>query len=201
MSEHILEVENLCVSATTKKGDLIPIVRDISFCIEPGKVIALIGESGSGKTTVSHACLGFARAGLKITGGMVKLVGEEVLKCSLSELQTLRGVNISYVAQSAAAAFNSALTIDTQVVEIPLINNLFSRDVAKQKAVALYAQLDLPQADTIGSRYPHQVSGGQLQRLMAAMAMICDPKLLILDEPTTALDVTTQIEAGSGKRA
>ncbi len=194
MSEYILEVENLSVSAVSRKGELLPIVKNISFCIEPGKVIALIGESGSGKTTVSHACLGFARAGLKITAGMVKLAGEEVLKCTLSELQTLRGVNISYVAQSAVAAFNSALTIDTQVIEIPLIKNLFSRDIAKQKAVALYAQMDLPEPDTIGSRYPHQVSGGQLQRLMAAMAMICDPKLLILDEPTTALDVTTQIE-------
>ncbi len=194
MSEYILEVENLCVSAISKKGGLSPIVKDISFCVEPGKVTALIGESGSGKTTVSHACLGFARAGLKISGGMVRLAGEEVLKCTLSELQTLRGVNISYVAQSAAAAFNSALTIDTQVIEIPLIKNLFSRDIAKQKAVALYGQMDLPEPETIGSRYPHQVSGGQLQRLMAAMAMICDPKLLILDEPTTALDVTTQIE-------
>ena len=194
MSEYILEVENLCVSAISKKGELSPIVKNISFRIEPGKVIALIGESGSGKTTVSHACLGFARAGLKISGGMVRLAGEEVLKCTLSELQTLRGVNISYVAQSATAAFNSALTIDTQVIEIPLIKNLFTRDIAKQKAVALYAQMDLPEPETIGSRYPHQVSGGQLQRLMAAMAMICDPKLLILDEPTTALDVTTQIE-------
>jgi peptide/nickel transport system ATP-binding protein len=194
MSENILEVENLSVSAISKKGELTPIVKNISFDIAPGKVIALIGESGSGKTTVSHACLGFARAGLKITGGMVRLAGEEVLKCSLSELQTLRGVNISYVAQSAAAAFNSALTVDYQVIEIPLIKSLFSRDIAKQKAVALYAQLDLPQPESIGSRYPHQVSGGQLQRLMAAMAMICDPKLLILDEPTTALDVTTQIE-------
>ncbi|MCP4334607.1 MAG: ABC transporter ATP-binding protein [Gammaproteobacteria bacterium] len=194
MSEYILEVENLCVSAISKKGGLSPIVKNISFRIEPGKVIALIGESGSGKTTVSHACLGFARAGLKISGGMVRLAGEEVLKCTLNELQTLRGVNISYVAQSAAAAFNSALTIDTQVIEIPLIKNLFSRDIAKQKAVALYGQMDLPNPETIGSRYPHQVSGGQLQRLMAAMAMICDPKLLILDEPTTALDVTTQIE-------
>jgi len=194
MSEYILEVENLCVSAISKKGALSPIVKNISFRIEPGKVIALIGESGSGKTTVSHACLGFARAGLRISGGMIRLAGEEVLKCTLNELQTLRGINISYVAQSAAAAFNSALTIDTQVIEIPLIKNLFSRDIAKQKAVALYGQMDLPDPETIGSRYPHQVSGGQLQRLMAAMAMICDPKLLILDEPTTALDVTTQIE-------
>jgi len=194
VTEKILQVERLCVSAQSKRGVLTPIVKDISFSIDPGKVIALIGESGSGKTTVSHACLGFARAGLKITGGKVTLAGEEVLKCTLKELQTLRGVNISYVAQSAAASFNSALTLDTQVIEIPLIKKLFSRDMARQKATALYAQLDLPDPESIGHRYPHQVSGGQLQRMMAAMAMICDPKLLILDEPTTALDVTTQIE-------
>ena len=194
MHNDILQVRNLCVDAVPRKGKPFAIVNDISFSVEPGKVVALIGESGSGKTTISLACMAYAKPGCVITSGSVELDGMKMLELNQSEKQLARGVNISYVAQSAAASFNSALTINRQVTEIPVIKNLMSREEAEKKAIELYRQLDLPDPENIGKRYPHQVSGGQLQRLMAAMAMICDPKLLILDEPTTALDVTTQIE-------
>jgi len=194
MKKPLLRVQNLSVCVKDKKDNDHKIVDNITFDINPGKVIALIGESGSGKTTISLSCMGYARPGCFITEGLVELGDENVLNKSLKELQTLRGKEITYVAQSAAASFNGAMTINSQVTEIPIITKSMSRDEALKKAEKLYKALELPNPSSIGSRYPHQVSGGQLQRLMAAMAMISDPKLLILDEPTTALDVTTQIE-------
>lgn len=194
MKKPLLRVQNLSVCVKDKKDNDHKIVDNITFDINPGKVIALIGESGSGKTTISLSCMGYARPGCFITDGLVELGDENVLNKSLKELQTLRGKEITYVAQSAAASFNGAMTINSQVTEIPIITKSMSRDEALKKAEKLYKALELPNPSSIGSRYPHQVSGGQLQRLMAAMAMISDPKLLILDEPTTALDVTTQIE-------
>lgn len=194
MNDPLLKVRNLDVSVRDKKGHEFKIVDGISFDVNPGEVIALIGESGSGKTTISLGCMGYTRPGCYITSGSVMLGDQDVLKKSLSDLQKLRGQDITYVAQSAAASFNGAMTIDAQVTEIPVITGTMTRQDALAKAARLYSDLELPNPDTIGARYPHQVSGGQLQRLMAAMAMISDPRLLILDEPTTALDVTTQIE-------
>ena len=194
MVKSLLKVKNLSVCVKDKQDNQNKIVDNISFDIKPGEVIALIGESGSGKTTISLSCMGYARPGCFITDGEVRLDEESVLKKSLKELQTLRGKEITYVAQSAAASFNGAMTINAQVTEIPIITKAMTKEEALNKAKNLYKELELPNPDTIGLRYPHQVSGGQLQRLMAAMAMISDPKLLILDEPTTALDVTTQIE-------
>ena len=194
MTEPLLKVRNLEVSVRDKKGAEFKIVDDISFDVQPGEVIALIGESGSGKTTISLGCMGYTRPGCHITGGAVHLAETSVLEQSLPKLQELRGKRITYVAQSAAASFNGAMTIDAQVTEIPVITGAMSREDALAKAAQLYKDLELPDPENIGKRYPHQVSGGQLQRLMAAMAMISDPSLLILDEPTTALDVTTQIE-------
>ena len=194
MTGNVLDIKNLSVDAVSRRGERTPIVEDISLSVAPGKVVALIGESGSGKTTISLGCLGYTRPGCGFKGGEILLDGQDVLQLDLVGRQQMRGVNISYVAQSAAASFNGALSINRQVTEIPLIRHLMSREDATNKAVALYGELDLPSPETIGQRYPHQVSGGQLQRLMAAMAMMCSPRLLILDEPTTALDVTTQIE-------
>ncbi|MEP4926198.1 MAG: ABC transporter ATP-binding protein [Hyphomicrobiales bacterium] len=194
MTEPLLKVRDFDVSVRDKKGHEFKIVDGISFDVQPGEVIALIGESGSGKTTISLGCMGYTRPGCHITSGSVTLDGQNVLEQSLADLQKLRGNDITYVAQSAAASFNSAMTIDAQVTEIPVITGSMTRPDALAKAAKLYAALELPDPETIGSRYPHQVSGGQLQRLMAAMAMISDPRFLILDEPTTALDVTTQIE-------
>ncbi len=194
MTGNVIDVKNLSIDAIAKRGERTPIVQNVSFSVAPGRVVALIGESGSGKTTISLACLGYTRPGCAFKGGEILLDGTDVLQLDLAGRRQVRGVDISYVAQSAAASFNSALSINRQVTEVPQIRNLMSQDDATRKAAALYGELDLPSPETIGRRYPHQVSGGQLQRLMAAMAMMCSPKLLILDEPTTALDVTTQID-------
>ncbi|MET3918362.1 peptide/nickel transport system ATP-binding protein [Variovorax sp. OAS795] len=170
------------------------LVDNLSFSVQPGEVLALIGESGSGKTTTALALMGYARSGCRIAGGRVQIGDTDVLALDAARQRSLRGRTVSYIAQSAAASFNPSRTIMDQVVEPTVIHGLCKREEAEAKAVQLFRELALPDPDNIGSRYPHQVSGGQLQRLMAAMALIGDPDLVILDEPTTALDVTTQIE-------
>lgn len=190
----ILQVQDLCVDAVDRHGKTIEIVNNINFSVAAGEVIALIGESGSGKTTISLATMGYSRPGCQIRKGKVILQGQNLLSLNASQIQATRGSDIAYIAQSAASAFNRALTIGTQVTEIAVLKGLMTRQQADQRAKSLYSQLGLPNPETIGKLYPHQVSGGQLQRLMAAMAMMCRPKLLLMDEPTTALDVTTQIE-------
>lgn len=182
-------VEGLHITA----GDQ-TLVDHLSFTIQPGEVLALIGESGSGKTTTALALMGYTRRGCTISGGSVRIGDIDVLGMSAAEQRALRGRRMSYIAQSAAASFDPSRTIMDQVVEPTCIHGMMPRAEAEAKAVQLFRELALPNADTIGQRYPHQVSGGQLQRLMAAMALITDPDVVILDEPTTALDVTTQIE-------
>ncbi|CAN7638356.1 ABC transporter ATP-binding protein [Variovorax sp. LjRoot178] len=178
---------SICAGANT-------LVDSLSFSVQPGEVLALIGESGSGKTTTALALMGYARHGCRISAGRVQIGGTDVLALDAAQQRALRGRTVSYIAQSAAASFNPSRTIMDQVVEPTVIHGLCKRAEAEAKAVQLFRELALPDPETIGARYPHQVSGGQLQRLMAAMALIGDPELVILDEPTTALDVTTQIE-------
>ncbi|HSI57319.1 MAG TPA: ABC transporter ATP-binding protein [Ideonella sp.] len=189
-----VEVRGLRIVVRAPGGGEQPIVKDLDFAIAPGEVLALIGESGSGKTTTALALMGYARHGCRIAAGSVRIGEIDVLSLPPPAQRRLRGRTVSYIAQSAAASFNPSRTIMNQVVEAALIHGVMPRPEAEQKAVTLFRELALPHPETIGERYPHQVSGGQLQRLMAAMALITDPALVILDEPTTALDVTTQIE-------
>lgn len=190
----LVQVTGLNVVVRGPSGAEIPIVKNVSFSIARGEVLALIGESGSGKTTIALSLMGHARSGCHIHSGTIKVADVDVLSLSAEQLPGIRGSKIAYIAQSAAAAFNPSRTIMHQVTESALTHSLMTRAEAERKAVELFRSLALPDPEHIGSRYPHQVSGGQLQRLMAAMALITDPALVILDEPTTALDVTTQIE-------
>lgn len=192
MTDHV-RVENLRITARTPEGEPITIVDNVSFTIPRGEVLALIGESGSGKTTIALSLLGHVRPGARIAGGAIHVGERAITAMAEPELRALRGNRIAYVAQSAAAAFNPSRTLMDQIVEPALAHGLLTRGAAEAKAIDLFGALGLPKPETIGGRYPHQLSGGQLQRLMAAMALITDPELVILDEPTTALDVTTQI--------
>ena len=195
MSEsNTLEVRNLKIEARPYGAAPIPIVKGVSFDVPPGKVVALIGESGSGKTTISLASLGYTKPGLHFSGGEVMLQGHDMVQLTPKERLEMRGKNVAYLAQSAAATFNPALRINEQVTESAVLHGAMTQAEANVRALELYKALELPDPDRIGNRYPHQVSGGQLQRLMAAMALVPKPALLVLDEPTTALDVTTQIE-------
>ncbi|NIG76960.1 ABC transporter ATP-binding protein [Klebsiella sp. Ap-873] len=190
MTQPILQMRDLRIE--TEQG--LPLVKGVSLSLMPGEVLGLIGESGAGKSTIGLAALGYARPGCRIAGGEVLVAGQNIVALSSKEKREFRGKRVAYVAQSAAAAFNPALTIGKQVCEGPLRHGLMNPEEAQAWAVTLFKALDLPEPETIGQRYPHQLSGGQLQRAMAAMAMSCKPDVLVLDEPTTALDVTTQIE-------
>ena len=192
--EVVFETRDLKINALRDDGTELPIVKGVDFKVRRGEVVALIGESGSGKTTISLSSLGYCKPGLKFAGGEALLLGNNVTEMSTEDLRPYRGEKVAYLAQSAAATFNPSLRINEQVTEAPILHGTKTREEANAKALELYHALELPDPENIGDRFPHQVSGGQLQRLMAAMALCGEPDLLVLDEPTTALDVTTQIE-------
>ncbi|MCZ0811604.1 MAG: ABC transporter ATP-binding protein [Pseudomonadota bacterium] len=190
----LVSVRDLRIGAITDSGRKVEIIRGVDFDIVPGEILALIGESGSGKTTIALSLMGHTRRGCAIEGGTIRVGKHDVTGMTEKQRARLRGTEVSYVPQSAAAAFNPSKRIMDQVVETTRIHDLMPRARAEAHARDLFRALALPDPDTIGERYPHQVSGGQLQRLSAAMALIASPELVIFDEPTTALDVTTQIE-------
>jgi peptide/nickel transport system ATP-binding protein len=191
--EPLLAVDGLVVEARTA-GGVTRIVDTVGFRVRPGEVLGLIGESGAGKSTVGLAAMGFARDGCRIAAGSIRFDGMELATAPEAACRALRGSRIAYVAQSAAAGFNPAHRLIDQCVEAAVEHRVLGRGEALAEAIALYRRLQLPDPTEIGFRYPHQVSGGQLQRAMTAMAMVTRPDLIVFDEPTTALDVTTQIE-------
>ena len=194
----LLDVRGLKIGATIypdgEKPREITIVDGVSFKLAKGKVLGLIGESGAGKSTIGLSAMGYGRGGVRITGGEVFLNGRDILKGGLPTLRKVRGREVCYVSQSAAASFNPAHRLIGQVVEATLQHGKSSRAEAEKMAIGFFRQLGLPDPEHIGHRYPHQVSGGQLQRVMTAMALCSKPDLIVFDEPTTALDVTTQID-------
>lgn len=177
-----------------------PIIKGVDVTLHRGEIMGMIGESGAGKSTLGLAAMGFARPGCKITKGSIMFDGMDLRAITETERRALHGSRIAYVAQSAAAAFNPAHQLMNQTIESALSHGIMPKAEAEEDAKKLFAALQLPDPDNIGFRYPHQVSGGQLQRAMTAMAMSSRPDLIIFDEPTTALDVTTQVEVLAAMR-
>ena len=198
MADMLLDIRNLRIEATAYPPGEPPkdvvLVHDVSVSVEKGKVLGLIGESGAGKSTIGLSAMSYGRGGVRLTGGEILLNGRNIRNAAPKMLRDLRGHEVTYVAQSAAAAFNPAKRLMEQVIETSLSHGLMGKAEAEARARSLFRELGLPNPDTFGDRYPHQVSGGQLQRAMTAMALCPKPDLVIFDEPTTALDVTTQID-------
>ncbi len=191
----LLQINDLRVEGRRNtRSPYSPIVKGVSLEVNRGEVLALIGESGAGKSTIAVSSMGYAKPGCRFSGGEVIFDGISVLDMTLEQKRVVRGARISYVAQSAAASFNASLRLDDQITEVSMVHGVGTKAEAETRMVDLARRMQLPDPENIIRKYPHQVSGGQLQRLMAVMAMNAQPDLLVLDEPTTALDVTTQVE-------
>lgn len=186
----VLEVKNLSVALVATGND---IISEIDFTLQAGEVLGLVGESGSGKTTLSSALLGYTRHGAKIISGQVILNGQDILKLNDQQIRQIRGRQIAHVAQDPGTALNPALKIGQQFEELLEVHQPeLSKSFQQQKILKILKEVGLAADEEFLKRYPHQLSGGQQQRVLLALAFILQPQLIILDEPTTALDVTTQ---------
>lgn len=197
MADLLLDIKNLRIEATIyppgEPEQNIVIVDSVDVALEKGQVLGLIGESGAGKSTIGLASMGYGRGSIRLSG-QVFLNGRDILKGGTKDFRALRGKEVTYVSQSAAASFNPAKRLMEQIIEAGLEHGVGNRTELEKRAVRLFGELGLPDPENFGKRFPHQVSGGQLQRAMTVMALVPEPDLIVFDEPTTALDVTTQID-------
>ncbi|MBZ9657828.1 ABC transporter ATP-binding protein [Mesorhizobium sp. ESP-6-4] len=192
-SQPIIEIENLSISFFTRKGE-IPAVMDFSCTVMPGEAMGIVGESGCGKSTVSLGIMRDLSNIGKIVGGKIKFQGKDMGELSEDELRSIRGNKIAMIYQEPMASLNPAMKIGQQLMEVPLIHDKVSKEEAYNRALEMVRAVKLPDPERMMRSYPHQLSGGQQQRIVIAMALLSKPALLLLDEPTTALDVT--VEAG-----
>ena len=192
--EHLLEVRELSVAFRDDAHQLNTVVDHVSFHVDPGEILCIVGESGCGKSVTSLAIMNLLSRNGRITSGQVLFDGQDLLKLSEKELDRIRGSKLTMIFQDALTSLNPVFTVGWQLTESLRIHLGLTKDQASEKAVELLRKAGLPDAMATMKKYPHQLSGGQRQRVMIAIALSCGPKLLIADEPTTALDVTIQAQ-------
>ena len=189
----LLEVKNLNISFQTKKGNL-QVVNDLSYVLEKQQTLGIVGESGSGKSVSAMSILQLLNKNAVIGGGEIWFEGQNLLKCSKKEIGQLRGNRISMIFQEPMTSLNPVFTIQKQLLEPLMIHRKLSKAEGKKQVLSLLAEVGIANPEVMAKQYPHQLSGGMRQRIMIAMALACQPGLLIADEPTTALDVTIQVQ-------
>lgn len=189
----ILEVQDLSI-ALPSGGDRATAVRNVSFSVGAGEIVCLVGESGSGKSVIAQSVMGLLPKSLPVTGGRILLQGEDITHAPLARLRELRATRMSMIFQEPMTALNPVMTCGDQIDEVLRQHTRLSAAERRQKVLDIVREVLLPEPERMVASYPHQLSGGQRQRIMIAMALVLDPVLLIADEPTTALDVTTQAQ-------
>ena len=192
MSEYLVDIDDLTIGYTTKQGTLVHVLRNVSIQIKPGETLGLVGESGCGKSTLGQAMMGYLRSGSQLLGGRVYFAGQDMFGLTTRQLESIRGKQIALIPQNAGEALTPTLRIGNQIIEAIQLHAKLTGDAANARMIELLGRVHLPQPEVMAARYPHELSGGQQQRVVVAMALACMPEMLVLDEPTTGLDVTTQ---------
>ncbi|HEX5689246.1 MAG TPA: ABC transporter ATP-binding protein, partial [Roseiflexaceae bacterium] len=191
MNQPVVKVDHLAIAYETRKGD-VNAVRDVTFEIHRGETLGLVGESGCGKSTVAYGMVNYLGRNGKIVNGDIIFQGESLVGRSSDELRQLRGDQIAMVYQDPMTSLNPVLRIGDQMTEVLTVHRGMDKEAARQRCIEMLRRVYMPVPEKVLERYPHQISGGQQQRVVIAMALLNDPALLVMDEPTTALDVTVE---------
>ncbi|HEX4569512.1 MAG TPA: oligopeptide/dipeptide ABC transporter ATP-binding protein, partial [Dongiaceae bacterium] len=187
----VLELENARISYFTRAGEL-NVVPGVSFRLEQGEALGLVGESGCGKSTVAFAIMNYLSGVGRLTGGRILFEGRDMSRMTEEELRQIRGGRMAMVYQDPMSSLNPVMPVGRQLMEVPLIHQKASDAEARSRALHMLGEVNLPDPESVFDRYPHQLSGGQQQRVVIAMALMSEPSLLLMDEPTTGLDVTVE---------